>query len=223
MTQPSEPVRDGQPFTLTTVSTILARSGTLGFLGSMPIEDQLKHALGFRAAVEAQLQRPPESFLDLGTGGGIPGLVLASAWPECRAVLFDANDRRTSFLASAVEALVRFRPVEVVRGRAEEAGHDTGLREQFEVVTARSFGSPAVTAECAAPLVRRGGLIVVSEPPDGDGAGRWPSEGLVSLGLRPMTTSRFEDRFGYQVLEKVEETSDRYPRRVGIPTKRPLF
>ncbi len=223
MTGHSEPNGSGLPLTLDVASTILVRSAAQGFLGSMPIEDQVTHALGFRAAVEEHLGRSPESFLDLGTGGGIPGLVLAVIWPGSRAVLLDANERRTSFLVSELEGLVRSGQLEVVRGRAEEAGHDPALRGAFEVVTSRSFGSPAVTAECAAPLVRRGGFVVVSEPPDEGSSARWPADALASLGLRPVASSRYEGRFGYQVLEKVEETPDRYPRRVGIPAKRPLF
>ena len=93
----------------------------------------------------------------------------------------------------------------------------------FEVVVARSFGAPAVTAECSAPFLATGGIIVVSEPPDTNQGERWPVEGLGELGLRPAGSFRFRDRFSYQILEKIAETPERYPRRVGIPAKRPLF
>ncbi len=91
------------------------------------------------------------------------------------------------------------------------------------MVTARSFGPPAVTVECGAPLLRVGGLLVVSEPPGTDEHPEWPAEGLDLVGLAPTSQTRFDDRFGYQVLVKTGATPDRYPRRVGIPTKRPLF
>jgi 16S rRNA (guanine527-N7)-methyltransferase len=205
------------------VAAILARSAALGFLGSMPIDDQVTHALGFRDAIEQQLGRPPESFLDLGTGGGLPGLVLAATWPASRAVLFDANERRTEFLSAEVEGWERIVPVTVVRGRAEEAGRDPALVASFEVVVARSFGTPAVTAECSAPFLVTGGIMVVSEPPDANQGERWPREGLDELGLRPAGSFRFRNRFSYQIVEKIVETPERYPRRVGIPAKRPLF
>jgi 16S rRNA (guanine527-N7)-methyltransferase len=211
------------PAPLEAVAEILARSAALGFLGNMPIDDQVAHALGFRDAIEQRLGRPPEGFLDLGTGGGLPGLVLASSWPASRAVLFDANERRTEFLSTEVEGWDRALPVLVVRGRAEEAGRDPALVASFEVVVARSFGTPAVTAECSAPFLVRGGIIVVSEPPDTSQGDRWPAEGLGELGLRPVSSFRFRNRFSYQLLEKIGETPDRYPRRVGIPAKRPLF
>ena len=211
------------PVPLDAVAQILGRSAALGFLGSMPIDDQVDHAVGFREAIEQQLGRPPAGFLDLGTGGGLPGLVLAASWPGSRAVLFDANERRTEFLSTEVEGWVRAVPVAVLRGRAEEAGHDPALVGSFEVVVARSFGTPAVTAECSAPLVEPGGIIVVSEPPDTRPGDRWPTDGLALLGLRPASAFRYQDRFSYQILEKIGETPERYPRRVGIPAKRPLF
>ena len=69
----------------------LARSFDLGFLGAMPIADQIDHALGFVAVIEELPGRPPASVIDLGTGGGVPGLVLISCWQGARVVLMDAS------------------------------------------------------------------------------------------------------------------------------------
>ena len=98
------------------------------------------------------------------------------------------------------------------------------LREAFAVVTARSFGRPSVTAECGAPFLEVGGRLVVSEPPPKDehGAPRWPESPLLELSLTPRQAARF-DRFGYQILGKVAESEQRYPRPVGVPSRRPLF
>jgi 16S rRNA (guanine527-N7)-methyltransferase len=205
------------------VDSILRRSAELGFLGSMPIPDQIDHALGFVFATESQIQGPPGSVLDLGTGGGVPGLVLLSCWPDCRVVLLDVSDRRTSFLAEHTAGWRRNGPLEVVRDRAEGVGRDERFRQQFDVVVSRSFGAPAVTAECAAPLLCPGGMLIVSEPPDGSAAERWPHDGLALLGLTASVQVRFDGRFSYQVLVKADLTPDVYPRRVGIPAKRPLF
>ena len=205
----------------TSVHGQLERSAGLGFLGSMPLSDQVDHALGFVATIEESLGRHPRSVLDLGTGGGLPGLVLASCWPQCQVVLIDANERRTSFLATETEGADG--RVLVLRGRAEELGRIADHREAVEVVTARSFGAPGVTAECASPLVEVDGLVVVSEPPDVEANDRWPSAGLQAMGLVARPATRFDGRFGFRVLEKVETCPDRFPRRVGIPTKRPIF
>ncbi len=201
----------------------LHRSATLGFLGGMSVEEQVDHALGFVVGSEEALGRPPESVIDLGTGGGVPGLILGSCWPASKIVLMDGSERRTEFLAEEVEGWGDDGGIAVVCGRAEELGRDEGFRGQFELVTARSFGKAAVTAECGAPFVRPGGLIVVSEPPGEELDGRWSKDGLAEVGLQTLIRQRFDDRFGYQLLIKSGETPVRYPRRVGIPAKRPLF
>ncbi len=205
------------------VEETLSRSAQLGFLGSMSVHDQIDHALGFVYAYESELGRSPLAVLDLGSGGGVPALILLCCWPESRLVLLDSNDRRTQFLSSEIAGRKGAERVEVVCGRAEEAGRNERLRLQFELVTSRSFGAPAVAAECGGPFLAVGGVMVVSEPPDDYGARRWPSVELAQLGLEPSIRVRFNDSFGYQVLVKSSETSDRYPRRVGIPAKRPLF
>jgi 16S rRNA (guanine527-N7)-methyltransferase len=93
------------------------------------------------------------------------------------------------------------------------------MRGTVDGLVARSFGPPATTAECAAPLLAVGGLLVVSDPPDaGD---RWPVEGLALLGLVPVR--RAETGPALQVLRQDVPCPDRYPRRIGIPAKRPLF
>ena len=205
------------------VAEALGRSSDRGFLGRMPVAEQIDHALGFVAAVETELGRFPISVADLGTGGGVPGLVLHSCWPECRLVLLDGNQRRIEFLTAQIDSWGSSSRVHVVRGRAEELARDDRFRRRFEVVTARSFGAPAVTVECGAPMLGLGGVMVVSEPPGEPDESRWPDEGLARVGLIRSSRLRFDDRFGYQVLIKSDETPERYPRRVGIPGKRPLF
>ncbi len=205
------------------VAATLQRSAERGFLGGMPVKEQIDHSLGFVVAVERMLGRSPDQVADLGTGGGVPGLVLHSCWPQARLCLMDGNQRRTEFLSAEVEGWSSARSVEVARGRAEELAHEERYRFRFDVVVARSFGPPAVTVECGAPLLGSGGIMVVSEPPGDFDDTRWPLEGLAILGMGLGPRERFDERFGYQVLVKSGPTPERYPRRTGIPTKRPLF
>lgn len=167
--------------------------------------------------------------VDLGSGGGIPGLVLALALPRSRWTLLEASQKRSAFLTEAVGRLSLDRRVSVVAERAEIAGRGP-MRGSFDLVVARSFAAPAVTAECAAPLLHVGGLLIVAEPPADDGraegaepaiGGRWPAEPLATLGLAPVT--RIAHPSALQVLEQLAPCPARYPRRVGIPSKRPLF
>jgi 16S rRNA (guanine527-N7)-methyltransferase len=196
---------------------------------------QVEHALGFMAAREIAGQpAPPSAAVDLGSGGGIPGLVLAALWPQTQIVLLDANRRRCAALRRAVQANAWEGRVKVAEVRAEVAGHDPTLRASADLVVARSFGPPPVVAECAAPLLKEGGLLVVSEPPlSGDSVGddrpeavvghadRWPHGPLGQLGLEP--DAFYVDRSGYQVLRQVSLCPARFPRRVGVPAKRPLY
>jgi len=205
------------------LSGALRRSFDLGFLGRMPIADQIDHALGFVSILEMERHGPPATVIDLGTGGGVPGLVLASCWPDTRVVLMDGNERRTTFLHEVVESWPGPVRAEVLRGRAEELGRMPEFREGFDCVTSRSFGLPAATAESGSAFLEVGGAMVVSEPPDVDRSERWPEAGLRKLGLTPATVVRPFGTFGYQVLNKIEPVDDRYPRRVGVPVKRPLF
>ncbi len=202
---------------------VLERAATLGFLGEAPVDDQIDHALGFVAVAEESIGIQPRAVIDLGSGGGLPGLVLASCWPDARIVLVDANERRTQFLTEVSGTFRTRPPVEVIRGRTEVLGRDARLRERFDLVTSRSFGRPAVTAENGSCFLEVEGWLVVSEPPEGSSGERWPATGLSVVGLAPVAAVRPGDRFGYQTLRKSEPLSERYPRRIGIPTKRPIF
>ena len=190
----------------------MERAQGRGFLGPGPVNEHLEHAKGFLAAVDA-----PSRALDLGSGAGIPGLALALTWAASTWVLLDAGARRAAHLEEAVADLDLGSRVTVVRERAEVAAREDGLRAAFDLVVARSFGPAAVTAECASGFLCVGGRLIVSEPPE-DVADRWASPGLASLGLADRGR-----RGAVRVLEQVEPLSERYPRRVGIPMKRPLW
>jgi 16S rRNA (guanine527-N7)-methyltransferase len=211
---------------------VLLEGREAGFLGPGDVERHLRHAEGFLAV--ARSLSPATSgdrtrLLDLGSGAGLPGLVMASRWPEADLVLLDANHRRTEFLLGAVERCGLEGRVSVVEGRAEVWGRDPLYRGTFAGVVARSFGPPAVVAECGSPFLRPGGWLIVSEPPEtspGDSpppeqARRWSAQGLALLGLEPEEFVR--DEFGFQVLRQAEPCPERFPRRDGVPAKKPLF
>lgn len=189
----------------------LERSRALGFLGPGPVEAHIAHAAAFLTALDGV----EGTVVDLGSGGGVPGLVVAVARPDLHLVLVDARGKRCRFLEEAVAALAL--AAEVVEGRAEVIGR-SDRRGAANAVLARSFGPPATTAECAAPLLRVGGRLIVSEPPEAPD--RWPAAALGALGLRP------DDLTGdhsVRTLVQVHPCPERYPRRDGMPAKRPLF
>lgn len=204
------------------LEAILQSSQAAGFLGPGDLEVHVEHAIAFAAVIDAAAGPAPERILDLGSGGGVPGLVLAArCWPSAHWVLLDAAARRTEFLEWAVEELGLQSRVTVCRDRAESAGRDEELRGTMDVVLARSFASPPITVECAAPLLRVGGLLVVSEPPGAMIQSRWPAEPLAELGM-----SREGHQVGPPAMVWIRQQSlaaERWPRRVGIPGKRPLY
>ena len=195
---------------------ILEQARRLGFLGPGPIEDHIDHA-------RAYVRHPPVAKaslgLDLGSGGGIPGLVLAWLLPASTWVLLDAHRARTAFLVDAVERAGLTGRVSVVTARAEALGRDDAHRRRYDVVVARAFGRPAVVAECGAPLLRAGGGLVVSEPPEA--SERWSTSGMAELGLALDRVDAGPPRMA--LLVQRSPCADRYPRRVGVPGKRPLW
>lgn len=154
----------------------------------------------------------------------MPSLPMLVARPQWSAVLLDAIQKRCSFLVWAVAELGMSDRVEVWCGRAEDIGHEERAREQFDAVVARGFGPPPSTVECAAPLLRPGGRLVISEPPEGR---TWPADGLATVGmseLSPADGSVDGDAWpGVVVFSRTGDVPSRYPRRAKAQQRSPLF
>jgi 16S rRNA (guanine527-N7)-methyltransferase len=200
------------------LAAVLERQRRRDLLGPEGFDAVVAHSRGFAALVGDA----PRSAVDLGSGGGVPGLVLAvEVWPRSELVLVDASQRRCTYLELEVAALGVADRVAVRWGRAEDVGRDPVLRGSVDVVTARCFGPPGVTAECAAPLLRPGGVLLVSEPPRSRGE-RWPAAGLARAGMA-MDGLVEEGGSTYARLRQVAPCPDALPRRPGVPERRPLF
>jgi hypothetical protein len=133
-------VADVSPVLIDLLTTARAR----GFLGPAPVERHIRHAKGF-VLVAGQ---PPDRFLDLGAGGGIPGLFLLLAWPEASGVLLDSSQRRTEFLRDSTTTLGLEQRAVVLRARAEEAGRDPDWRGRSRPSADRRFSPKAVGSSC---------------------------------------------------------------------------
>jgi 16S rRNA (guanine527-N7)-methyltransferase len=207
------------------IDELLGEARALGFLGPGPLDPQIRHARGFCTVARRLSPHGSARLVDLGSGGGLPGLVVATEWPAATLTLLEANGRRAAFLRRAVERLELEQRVSVLEQRAEVSGREEGLRAGFDGALARSFGRPAVAAECAAPFLRVGGWLLVSEPPrweaDERQEGRWPAGPLGQLGLE--ADEVVHEEFEYRVLHQVAACPERFPRRNGVPAKKPLF
>jgi len=137
-------------------------------------------------------------------------------------VLIDVKERRTAFLLDAAHDLGLGERVEVVTAPAERAARDPRWRHACDLVVARSFGPTAVVAECGAGFLRRGGWLLVSEPPVSE-PDRWPASGLRRFGLRD--AGRVEPVPGVHLrrLRQVEPTGAGVPRREGLPARQPAW
>jgi 16S rRNA (guanine527-N7)-methyltransferase len=161
----------------------------LGLLGARPVADAVSHAREFVKALET-MRAPTDgeasgsgptkerlTVVDMGSGGGLPGLVIATDRPDLAVTLVDRRQKCADFLERAVAALGLGGRVMV---RCCDVTALIGALDQFDAVTARGFGPPTATLRAAARLVRSGGRIVISEPPEGD---RWISGDVQRLGL----------------------------------------
>ncbi len=201
------------------LTAVLEDAQRLGFIGSAPLEQHRAHASAF----VARLGCAPR-VLDLGSGGGLPGLVIAAARPDTALVLVDARLARADFLRRAVRRLGWDDRILVLHARAEQLTRQPTWRAALSCVVARGFGSPTVTAECAAGFLAVGGALLVSEPPGGPtsvGATRWPADGLGLLGLAADPSDAEPDPArnapAVRRFIQVEPCPARYPRRSVRP------
>ncbi|MBW3614140.1 MAG: class I SAM-dependent methyltransferase [Actinobacteria bacterium] len=183
------------------------------------MEGHVAHAAVFAEALGAAAWHCQG--LDLGSGGGVPGLLLAAWLPETRWVLLDVHRRRTSFVTWAVAELGLAGRVSVVRQEATVAGRAAGLRGSCSFVTARSFGPPARTAECGAAFLAAGGRLLVAEPPEAPQQ-RWPAAKLAELGLEDAHVCS-ASAGTIRVLRQVSPLDERFPRRRRKMEQQPLW
>ncbi len=159
-----------------------------GWIGRQTIDLHIDHSLGFAAAVAGI----PTIAVDLGSGGGLPALVLAAVWPRSQWTLVESSLRRAAFLEQHCASSGWSDRIVVRHVTAQNLGKQEQHRGKADLVTARSFGSSSLVIEVAAPLLRLGGQLVVSAAPD---SAPWPAESLAALGLGPDRLIRTTPRF----------------------------
>jgi 16S rRNA (guanine527-N7)-methyltransferase len=145
--------------------------------------------------------------VDVGSGGGTPGIPLAASLPDVEVTLLEAERRKADFL---VRWEAEFPNVHVVRGRAEEQEP-----ERFAVAVAKALAPPGVAAEWCLPLVRAGGAVVLWVGPSAD------ADAVARVGAR-VAGELVESPPGFLVLRKTGPTPEGFPRRPGMARKRPL-
>lgn len=164
--------------------------------------------------------------MDLGSGGGIPGIILAIALPDCEVTLLDATGKKVKFQQDVVDDL-QLTNVRAAQGRAEELAHDINWRNSFDVVTARAVTSLSALMELGLPFVSMKGWLVLPKGVDIEdelgiarkAAGKLGGT-IVSSDVLPDSGSDVDTRL--VLVRKDQATPSNYPRRVGLPARSPL-
>ncbi|MDI3339873.1 MAG: 16S rRNA (guanine(527)-N(7))-methyltransferase RsmG [Sphaerobacter sp.] len=167
----------------------------------------------------------PLRLVDVGSGGGFPGIPLKIALPDLDVTLVDATAKKVAFLDAAIAAL-GLADARAVHGRAEELGHLPDYRGRFDVVTARAVARLPTLLEYCLPLLRPGGLGLFPKGRDATAEAAEARTALATLHARLVAVdpAPLEELAGTAivVVEQTMPVPASYPRRAGLPAKRPL-
>ena len=192
------------------------------FLGPLPIESHIRNGEGFLEVLTGLSLNvnAPHTLVDIGSGGGIPALVIAEKYPHWNFLLVERKAKRANFLSWAVENTKFGENIEIFLGEAEIAARNSEFEAKADFVTARSFAPPPKTAECGCRFLKKGGHMVVSEPPNAQK--RWPAADLSLLGLVARAVK--QPNYGtFQVLELTHFPDQKYPRTPRAINKKALW
>lgn len=159
------------------------------------------------------------ALIDIGSGAGFPALPIAIARPDIAVTALEATAKKAAFIADAAAAL-SLPNVTVVNARAEDAGRDENLRERFDVAVARAVALLPTLAEYALPFVKVGGRFIAMKAECEDPAAA--TSAVAALGGRYLGASAVGEGRVLHLFAKEHRTPAAYPRRAGIPKKRPL-
>jgi 16S rRNA (guanine527-N7)-methyltransferase len=185
-----------------------------------------KHFLDSFSCVLAWKKTPPDRMIDVGTGAGFPGLPLKVLYPSMRLTLVESVGKKANFCRHIVQKLA-LEGVDVIQGRAEELGQHPDHREKYDWAVARAVANLPVLAEYLLPLVLVGGTMLAQKGETAPAEVHAAEKAFQMLGgtvrqLIPVTLPGVVDERYLVLVDKIAATPQQYPRKQGIPTKRPL-
>ena len=189
-------------------------------------EVYLKHFYDSIAPIlQGLIENQPIRLLDIGAGAGFPSLPMKILFPELDVTIIDSLNKRINFLHLLAEEL-GLSGVHFYHGRAEDFAQDKAFRAQFDLVTARAVARMQVLSELTIPYLKVGGRLLALK------ASNAPEELEEAKNALNLLFSKVEDNLQYElpngdpryitVVEKKKETPNKYPRKAGMPNKRPL-
>jgi 16S rRNA (guanine527-N7)-methyltransferase len=192
---------------------------------------QIRHFLDSLSCLLAEetrrvLSRSGALAIDVGSGAGFPGIPLKLACPLARLTLLEATGKKVTFLEHIVERL-GLQAVTAIHGRAEELAHDPRHRAQYDLVLARAVAELPVVVEYTLPFCKIGGWVVAQKGEAGAAEAWTAGKAITLLGgelqrVVPVQLPGLSEDRCLVIVKKVSPTPDAYPRRPGIPSKRPL-
>lgn len=189
-------------------------------------EAQLKHFLDSLTVATALEKTPGLRVIDIGTGAGLPGIPLKIAFPDIDMALLEATGKKVEFLRYVTDKL-GLNDIGIIKGRAEQAAHDVEFRERFDLVLIRALTSLPSLVELALPFCRIGGRFIAYKKGDIGEELAQAARAIEVMGgklgeVREIRIEELSDNRKFVIIDKVRETPPEYPRRPGMPVKRPV-
>ena len=190
-------------------------------------EVQLKHFLDSLTVLTAVQLTDGLRVIDVGTGAGMPGIPVKIVSPGIDLTLLEATGKKTKFLEHIVSVL-GLEGVEIVSSRAEETGHNTGYREKFSLALSRAVAPLPVAVELSLPFCQVGGLCVTLKKGNIEAEVQQSLKAIGIMGSRlrevkPVALPGLNDKRYLVIIEKLKPTPPQYPRRPGMPAKKPII
>lgn len=192
---------------------------------------QIRHFLDSLSCLLAEethlaISRPEARAIDVGSGAGFPGIPLKLVCPGIRLTLLEATGKKVAFLEHIVERLGLLRAM-AIKARAEELAHDPAHRGQYDLALVRAVANLPVVVEYALPFCKLGGWLVAQKGEAGAAEAWQAQRSMALLGgelrrVMPVELAGLPEDRSLVVIEKVSPTPEAYPRRSGMPSKRPL-
>ncbi len=204
---------------------LLEENDKTNLVSRRTIEEELDLHIEDSKKVFERWQLKKQKIIDVGSGAGFPGLIMAMYCQDNEYTLLESELKKCNFLQQTIEML-KINQVQVIRGRAEEIGHHKDYREQYDVSASRAVAAMRVIIEYCLPLTQVGGMVFLWKGP------RYEEEIEQSQNALQVLGGKVEDIHLYKIgggrqraiiqIRKIQPTPEKYPRRTGLPVKRPL-